>query len=146
MLPSGRIGTIGRISSKKTKKNVTFSHGRIWSWKDAIRTPQGGESPHQGHEAGVKPDGRELVEWDGPDDPQNPQNWSLLRHWWMIGLVSAVTFNMYVLRRPWEYQFRSIMGPRANGRNATNAARWHQPWRRLQCLWLWNGSRTTARS
>ncbi|GFF62610.1 uncharacterized transporter C1529.01 [Aspergillus udagawae] len=62
--------------------------------KIAIRTPQGGESPHQGHEAGVKPDGRELVEWDGPDDPQNPQNWSLLRHWWMIGLVSAVTFNI----------------------------------------------------
>lgn len=37
----------------------------------------------------------ELVDWSGDDDPQNPQNWSLARKWWLVGLVSAVTFNMY---------------------------------------------------
>lgn len=34
------------------------------------------------------------VDWDGPDDLENPQNWPLSRKWWLVGLVSAVTFNM----------------------------------------------------
>ncbi|KAB8228984.1 MFS transporter [Aspergillus alliaceus] len=42
----------------------------------------------------VTSDERELVDWNGDDDPQNPQNWSLARKWWLVGLVSAVTFNI----------------------------------------------------
>lgn len=34
-----------------------------------------------------------VVDWDGPADPQNPMIWSLNRKWGIIGLVSAVTFN-----------------------------------------------------
>lgn len=34
-----------------------------------------------------------LVEWDSPDDPQNPQNWSGIRKWCLVTLISAVTFN-----------------------------------------------------
>lgn len=45
-------------------------------------------------EEGAKLDEPEWVEWDGPDDPRNPQNWSSLRRWCIVGLVSAVTFNM----------------------------------------------------
>lgn len=43
------------------------------------------------------PDESEIVDWNGPDDPENPQNWSLRKKWWLVGLVSAVTFNMYVV-------------------------------------------------
>lgn len=34
----------------------------------------------------------ELVDWDGPYDPKNPMNWSLLRKWSTIILVSYITF------------------------------------------------------
>jgi multidrug resistance protein len=33
-----------------------------------------------------------IVFWDGPDDPQNPMNWSTTRKWLSIGLVSMITF------------------------------------------------------
>jgi len=42
-------------------------------------------------------DEKEIVDWNGPDDPENPQNWSLRKKWWLVGLVSAVTFNMHVV-------------------------------------------------
>ena len=34
-----------------------------------------------------------LVDWDGPNDPQNPLNWPTSRKWTAIGLVSFNTFN-----------------------------------------------------
>lgn len=37
-----------------------------------------------------------LVDWDGPDDPQNPQNWTGTRKWSIIILISAITFNQHV--------------------------------------------------
>ncbi|KAI9658888.1 MAG: hypothetical protein M1821_001848 [Bathelium mastoideum] len=33
-----------------------------------------------------------IVDWDGPDDPQNPMNWTAGRRWGMIAVVSAITF------------------------------------------------------
>lgn len=36
-----------------------------------------------------------IVDWDGPQDPQNPQNWTSKRRWTIIILVSAITFNQY---------------------------------------------------
>jgi hypothetical protein len=37
----------------------------------------------------------DLVDWDGPDDPENPQNWSPLHKWSTIALVSTITFVTY---------------------------------------------------
>jgi hypothetical protein len=63
---------------------------------------QGGEAFSNSDDSGASsvveekptPDESILVDWDGPNDPQNPQNWSLSRKWWLVGLVAAVTFNM----------------------------------------------------
>ena len=33
-----------------------------------------------------------IVDWDGPDDPANPLNWSLSRKTVAIAIVSAITF------------------------------------------------------
>ncbi|KAJ4982618.1 major facilitator superfamily transporter [Stagonosporopsis vannaccii] len=33
-----------------------------------------------------------IVDFDGPDDPQNPMNWRSTRKWGMILLISAITF------------------------------------------------------
>lgn len=35
-----------------------------------------------------------VVDWEGPDDPANPQNWPMWRKWSIIGVVSAVSFNV----------------------------------------------------
>ncbi|KAI0503244.1 major facilitator superfamily domain-containing protein [Xylaria bambusicola] len=35
-----------------------------------------------------------IVDWEGPDDPANPLNWSSTRKTFIITLVSAVTFNI----------------------------------------------------
>lgn len=32
------------------------------------------------------------VSWDGPEDPTHPRNWSLLKKWSQILLVSLITF------------------------------------------------------
>jgi hypothetical protein len=41
-----------------------------------------------------------IVDWDGPDDPKNPMNWSSFRKWTTIGLVSTITFVTYVFCNP----------------------------------------------
>lgn len=33
-----------------------------------------------------------VVDFDGPDDPENPLNWSYNKKWGMVSLVSAITF------------------------------------------------------
>lgn len=33
-----------------------------------------------------------IVDWDGPDDPENPMNWPTWRKVLAIGIVSAITF------------------------------------------------------
>lgn len=38
-----------------------------------------------------------LIDWDGPNDQQNPLNWPNSRKWIAIGLVSFNTFNTYGL-------------------------------------------------
>ncbi|TVY81919.1 Efflux pump rdc3 [Lachnellula suecica] len=37
------------------------------------------------------------VDWDGPDDPKNPMNWSSRKKWLTIALVSYITFVTQVL-------------------------------------------------
>jgi hypothetical protein len=33
-----------------------------------------------------------IVDFDGPDDPENPLNWKASKKWGMVTLVSAITF------------------------------------------------------
>jgi hypothetical protein len=37
-----------------------------------------------------------IVNWDGPDDPENPMNWSLAKKMASIGIVSVLAFLSYV--------------------------------------------------
>lgn len=37
-----------------------------------------------------------IVGWDGPDDPDNPQNWSVSYKWLLTGVCSLLTVNVYV--------------------------------------------------
>jgi len=37
-----------------------------------------------------------LVEWDGPTDPDNPQNWSSAKKTWVMFQTCLLTFTIYV--------------------------------------------------
>lgn len=34
----------------------------------------------------------DIVDFDGPDDPENPMNWKASKKWGMVALISAITF------------------------------------------------------
>lgn len=42
-------------------------------------------------DAGNKAQDGDVVDWDGPDDPENPMNWSNNKKWLNIVLISALT-------------------------------------------------------
>lgn len=42
-------------------------------------------------EVTAKPDSN-IVDFDGPDDPENPQNWTPRKRWIAVALISAITF------------------------------------------------------
>jgi hypothetical protein len=37
---------------------------------------------------------REVVTWDGPDDPENPKNWSYAYKWWVTAIVCILSLNV----------------------------------------------------
>ncbi|KAJ5693028.1 hypothetical protein N7462_002451 [Penicillium macrosclerotiorum] len=49
-------------------------------------------SPAAGHEQ-KKLDDSNLVDWDGPDDPENPRNWPAWRRCLLVGVVTFVVFS-----------------------------------------------------
>lgn len=38
----------------------------------------------------------EMIGWDGPDDPDNPQNWSVKYKWFLTMICVLMTVNVYV--------------------------------------------------
>ena len=45
----------------------------------------------------IEPIEAKPVSWDGPRDPQNPQNWSASKKWLIMAVNGITTINMYVL-------------------------------------------------
>lgn len=57
------------------------------------------EATGSSKETAVKPSkekNSDIVDWDGPNDPENPMNWVQVRKWTIIALVSAMTFDVFV--------------------------------------------------
>lgn len=42
-------------------------------------------------------DDSNMVTWDGPTDPTNPQNWSIRYKWFLTVVCIIMTVNVYVL-------------------------------------------------
>lgn len=53
------------------------------------------EKQHSGQEKGDEPEkDPNLIEWDGPDDKENPQNWSRAYKWFITVMVSLLTLTI----------------------------------------------------
>jgi MFS transporter, DHA1 family, multidrug resistance protein len=37
-----------------------------------------------------------MVTWNGPEDPTNPQNWSIKYKWLVTAICMVITVNVYV--------------------------------------------------
>jgi hypothetical protein len=37
---------------------------------------------------------REFVTWDGPDDPENPKNWSYAYKWWITIIMCIISLDV----------------------------------------------------
>lgn len=61
------------------------------SWKTTEATPNSRRNSRAGSSF-PEADNTNLVDWEGDDDPANPQNWTRRRKWAAIALVSAFTF------------------------------------------------------
>jgi hypothetical protein len=45
-------------------------------------------------EGAIRPaDDPNEVDWDGPDDPHNPRNWSVRKRGIIIGIVTSIVFS-----------------------------------------------------
>jgi len=61
----------------------------------------GGDDPHDPPKSKDVPPVEEqadvnMVTWDGPDDPTNPQNWSKSYKWFITLICCVMTVNVYV--------------------------------------------------
>lgn len=89
--------TVGTIARYATKGNLDFSRrpGKAISTSSSTDdVPAAIESAAVGAE--LKQHQTSLVDWSGPDDPSNPQNWPLSQKVIITFIVAVYTFAVYV--------------------------------------------------
>ncbi|KAI6090747.1 major facilitator superfamily transporter [Hypoxylon rubiginosum] len=63
---------------------------------ESANRPLNSEDVEKAHKANSEQNGEKtdpnIVDWDGPDDPTNPQNWSDRKKWANVGALAAITF------------------------------------------------------
>lgn len=74
---------------KDLEKNSGKLHDQSAITSRAASTFGDDEKDSELSEGAINPN---IVDWDGPDDPQNPKNWTSVRKWGAIAVVSLVTF------------------------------------------------------
>ncbi|KAF2474649.1 MFS general substrate transporter [Lindgomyces ingoldianus] len=80
--------TGGNVDLEKAVRSNADSQDESTLGEEVTATTQEGETDPN------------IVDWDGPDDPQNPMNWPDSKKWGIIGVLSAVTLITYVDREP----------------------------------------------
>nr|KMM72067.1 vitamin B6 transporter bsu1 [Coccidioides posadasii RMSCC 3488] len=71
------------LPSLKTPKHIQYN-------TDLEKGPGGSQSENL--QAAVQHVDSNLVDWDGPSDPENPMNWGLAKKWYITMMMSAMTF------------------------------------------------------
>lgn len=57
-----------------------------------VRDEESGFHQHGGHHVPDEKSESNLVDWDGPDDPENPHNWSRAKKWRITMITACMTF------------------------------------------------------
>ncbi|KAJ5999425.1 MFS multidrug transporter [Penicillium sp. IBT 35674x] len=72
--------------------NPEFLNGTSRQDVDLERGPNAGQVLEKSKTGRSTLANSKLVTWDGPDDPANPKNWSTLKKWMAVVMVSLFTF------------------------------------------------------
>ncbi|KAL0941548.1 major facilitator superfamily protein [Colletotrichum truncatum] len=83
-------------SSESTPRDVDVEKGFVPNSSDlegATIRPESGPQTTENRDDIPKETDQDpnIVDWDGPDDPQNPQNWPSKEKWLNIGVISTLT-------------------------------------------------------
>jgi hypothetical protein len=100
-------------AQKMSAAKESESEAEFTSRNDEVQTTNFGcqkedIEKHVGHnneplQAASKPhlgDAHNTIDWDGPEDPQNPMNWSSAKKVTNIGTISVLAFLSYVFSTP----------------------------------------------
>lgn len=90
---SGTDVTDQKERHEKEKEQEQHVAGEKPEDKDKNSDPSGDKEKDPDAAAVVDPN---IVDWDGPDDPANPRNWSMSRKMLNISLVSVSILYSYV--------------------------------------------------
>lgn len=52
------------------------------------------EAPSTAEDVSQAEGAREFVTWDGPDDPENPKNWSYAYKWWITIIMCILSLDV----------------------------------------------------
>lgn len=87
------LGSIHRVPSNLSTRPQSVSNEKDIKSTALEKDVEKGVSPAL---SSVDSEGDEtdpdIVDFDGPDDPQNPLNWGFTKKWGMVMLISAITF------------------------------------------------------
>jgi hypothetical protein len=89
------LGSIHHVPSNLSTRPQSLSNEKgiksTEEEKDIEKGPSPALSSVDGEENETETD-TNIVDFDGPDDLQNPLNWSFTKKWGMVLLISAITF------------------------------------------------------
>lgn len=100
-IPSKRAHAASNLDVEKGVQSAAVS-------TNSDRTLGGDPSAEAEAEAEQDPD---IVDWDGPDDPENPMNWPPRKKWTLIFILAMVTLVTYVLPKTFEFPSLTPIGP-----------------------------------
>jgi MFS transporter, DHA1 family, multidrug resistance protein len=86
---TGRTTPMLRRSSRSLDEEEMHETGGDWP-----ESPRDSGSTARVDSQVVDPD---EVNWDGPDDPANPQNWPIARKWRLTILSATLTITVYAI-------------------------------------------------
>ena len=85
--PNNSIQVVSLPVYEEADRVVTEHHGGDEAEDPTVKIPS--KSSHLERDPN-------LVEWDGPGDPENPQNWSVRYKWFMTIVIIVMTVNVCV--------------------------------------------------
>lgn len=82
------------LSSPESDADVEAARRQVVLNAEVVPTSTAAEESEKSHHA--------LVDWYGPDDPENPQNWPYWKKVMTTGLICLLTFSVYMsVRLAW---------------------------------------------
>lgn len=93
-IPSN-LGSVRDVPSNTSTRTHSPSNDKEVKTATLEKDVEKGTSPALGPtivEDGKAEQDPDIVDFDGPNDPQNPLNWGFTKKWGMVLLISAITF------------------------------------------------------